>query len=289
MIQEKEIRFRDIVDVPDTMLVENECYLTGPLPDVVLQRVGIDGRIPDTTMTLNLKPGYTAIYMNWSWYIEYTFNGRNDRTAPVSGRVNGTTTFPINFGGNPQGGLWRGEFSGVFRAPDGWQGPGSGLTLISSIRGTNPSKAEIRARLGSVPAQVRAYKESRFRQFGADELPLFGSPRGFGVMQIDTPPATARQVWSWMDNVDGGLALIAAKSREVAQHYKNIYASDPTIPKLTADQMRLAEYQWYNGGWYWGWNTASRSWEKITPEPYADDAVRIEESVNAGNLPGDWT
>ena len=188
-----------------------------------------------------------------------------------------------------QGGVWHGVFAGWFRHTDGWQGPGTGIQLISSIRGKNPARDAIKSRLGSVSAQVRAYKESRFRQFGPDEMPLFGPPRGFGVMQIDTPPATARQVWSWVDNVDGGLALIDQKAKETRRHYQNIYDSDPTIPRLTDEQMKLAEYQYYNGGWYWGWNAAQRRWDKITSEPYADDALRIEKSVTDGSPPADWS
>jgi hypothetical protein len=238
--------------------------------------------------TLNLKPGFTCVYMDWRWWVEYPFNGRNDRSATRSGRVNGTVTITLDFGDDPQGGLWYGEFGGRFRHTDGWEGPVPTLKLVSSIRGTNPSKDEIRAQLGSIPAQVRAYKESRFRQFGPNEMPLFGPPRGFGVMQIDNPPATARQIWSWKENVDAGLALIAAKAREVDQHYRNIYNTDATIPRLTREQIKLAEYQWYNGGWYWGWDKEIRKWLKITSEPYADDALALEKKVEAGSPPSDW-
>lgn len=260
-----------------------------PLPQKVIARVEPSGQIPPRPFTLTLQPGYSAIYMDYQWYVEYPFNGRNDRSPSVSGRVQNTTTIQLEFGDNPQGGIWRGTFGGMFRHTSGWRGPGTNITLISSIRGINPTKAQIKARLASLPAQVRAYKESRFRQFGSDEMPLFGSPKGFGVMQIDNPPATARQIWSWLENVDAGLALINVKAREVAQHYKNIYDTNPKIPKLTADQIRLAEYQWYNGGWYWGWNAGIEKWDKITTETYADDAVRLEELVKAGSPPADWS
>jgi hypothetical protein len=263
--------------------------ITNPqLPQVVLARVNPDGRIPSEPFTLNLQPGFSCLRLDYEWFIEYPFNGRNDRTPPVRGTVYNSTTFRVEFGDNPQGGIWRGTFGGIFRHTDGWQGPGTGLKLVSSIRGINPTKEQIRTRLASIPAQVRAYKESRFRQFGPDEMPLFGAPRGFGVMMIDNPPATARQIWSWLENVDAGLDLIDTKRRETTQHYKNIYAADPSIPHLTAEQFRLAEYQWYNGGWYWGWDAAARQWVKITPEPYADDAVRIENLVTQGTFPPEW-
>jgi hypothetical protein len=33
-------------------------------------------------------------------------------------------------------------------------------------------------------------------QFDNTDLPLFGPPRGFGVMQLDTPIPTGNQIWN---------------------------------------------------------------------------------------------
>jgi hypothetical protein len=157
-----------------------------------------------------------------------------------------------------------------------------------SIIGMNPDLPAVKAALGSLEMQVIAYKESRFRQFDPDFLPLFGPPRGFGLMQIDTPIPTYRQIWDWRENIKAGIALFEQKRKEVTQHFMNVRKAQPGAPELTEEQFLLAMFQYYNGGYYWAWNTGKSSWEKVDTTGYGDDALRIYKLVKSGNPPKDW-
>ena len=109
-------------------------------------------------------------------------------------------------------------------------------------------------------------------------------------MQLDNPRPSARQLWDWRQNAAGGVSLFQTKERETNQHYKNIYTAHPKAPKLSAEQLQLALYQYYNGGWYWDLDVASNTWKKTGSVAYGDDCVRIETLVKSGKLPpGDGT
>jgi hypothetical protein len=157
------------------------------------------------------------------------------------------------------------------------------------ILGDNPTKASIRAAIGDTQLCVIAYKESRFRQFDNTGLSLFGPPNGFGVMQLDNPiRPTSQQLWNWRLNVFGGVGLYNKKRLEVTQHFNNIYVQHPEAPHLTAEQSKLALYQYYNGGWYWAWQSSKKSWQKFGPTSYGDDCLCTEKAVAAGRPPVDW-
>jgi hypothetical protein len=91
-------------------------------------------------------------------------------------------------------------------------------------------------------------------QFGGDALPVFGPPNGFGVMQLDNPAPTSRQIWDWTHNIDTGKALFLFAITTVRQHFRNLKVAHPTLPDLSDDQIRVASYQYYNvgnNGFYW--------------------------------------
>jgi hypothetical protein len=159
----------------------------------------------------------------------------------------------------------------------------------SSIRGVNPTKAEVKDRLSGINAQVTAYRESRFRQFDTSGLPLFGPPNGFGIMQLDTPAATARQVWDWKTNVDAGIALFSAKANDARTYPARVRQKYPDASDFTSAQLRLETYQRYNGGAYWKWDDINKAWVKSPPNSYADESVSIETAVMSGNPPADWS
>jgi hypothetical protein len=228
-----------------------------------------------------------------SAYIYYNEHGRNDKTVTVTRTFQATGSmfvYEIDFGPEIlQGGKIHVSGTCVQRHTSGK----TVTTAINSKEGlvtaANPGKANVKARLGSLSLQVIAYKESRFQQFDAQGLPKFGPPHGFGIMQLDNPPATPRQIWDWQGNIDGGKALYTKKAQEVEQHFKNIYQAHPTAPHLTPDQLKFATYQYYNSGsFYWSWNQGTTKWEKSGSTAYGDDAVRIENLVTGGQPPPEW-
>jgi len=267
----------------------NGALHTQAIPPTIVARITAEPRLP----VMNVQwawsyPEYTIISVNHKAYIVYEEHGRNDQSRLLQ-FTNNTLLSVLDFGGDVQGGVL------VCRCSINWLRTSDGATGTTAegeqqfgILGDNPSKASIRALLPDSMLQVLAYKESRFRQFDNASLPLFGPPNGFGVMQLGTPRPTSRQVWHWKENIQGGLALYSRKKNEVNLHFKNIYAEYPEAPKLTDEQLKLALYQYYNGGWYWDWDVTQRKWIKTGATAYGDDALRIEKMVASGAPPSDW-
>jgi hypothetical protein len=125
-----------------------------------------------------------------------------------------------------------------------------------------------------------AWDESRFNQFSmADSdnfiahphsttptYPLKGPPSGFGLMQIDPPPADSI-VWNWVANVQEGQDqfnknIDAAKNYQNRDYFKENYDTPPdslknvpTSPDTIQNQVFLQAYAYYNSGSarYWKW------------------------------------
>lgn len=269
-----------------TFVADNTLHLL-VVPDQVIARITPEPRLPPINLALRLNPGYSLNGdITYTAFIDYTEHERNDRSHTVNGR-SASLTFEINFGSIVQGGTFHIDLRAPWRHTSGATGVQQ-LTGVSSVRGLNPPKADIRSRLGDVALQVTAYRESRFRQFGADELPLFGPPHGFGVMQLDTPAPTARQVWDWKDNVDAGAALFRQKQNEARTYPARVRQQYPDATDFDAAQLKLETYQRYNGGGYWTWNDVDKRWDRKQTNGYADESMRIETLVNAGTPPGDW-
>lgn len=256
------------------------------LPDLVIATIGTDGRMPLIHMHMNLNPGYTLVQLRYSAHIEYTNDGRNDRSQTVTG-ISTSIDYDIEFGSPAQGGLFKIAIAATIR--DRYGVFASSLNLVSSVRGENPNKEIVKSHLGSLTMRILAYKESRFRQFDSKNLPLFGPPRGFGVMQIDTPPATARQLWDWTDNVAAGVALFKVKEADAegfpARERKRAF---PDATDFTADQLKLEAVQRYNGGAYWAWNDAEKKWVRENMSNYTDSFTALEKQVLEGNYPAEW-
>jgi hypothetical protein len=93
------------------------------------------------------------------------------------------------------------------------------MPLELMIRGTNPQRADVQAGLPHDTLRRMACQESRQRQFnappngGVSECPLWSSDGQFGVgiMQITVPAPTPDQVWDWVLNLVGGLAIFNSK------------------------------------------------------------------------------
>jgi hypothetical protein len=259
--------------------------------------IDADGRLGPAELRLKpLAAGWSLVgAASWTAYIVYTDHGRNDRCASFSGQSSTWSPIAIDFQGVVAGGdivlevtgSARDDATGVVDALH-WSGR-------NTIRGHNPEPSQVKARLGDLPLQVVAYKESRFQQFGADGLPKFGPPHGFGVMQMDSAgaPATTAQIWDWKQNCDDGRGVLNAARATIEQHYRNLVAAHPTLPAMTPAQIKPAAYQYYNCGnvgFYWVPNADFSGWDKnvATYTAYGDDAVRIEAAVAAGTPPSDW-
>jgi hypothetical protein len=259
------------------------------IPPKVIARVTADPKLPPFPVVWAwTSPGYAFVSANHKGNAFYNEHGRNDQSEVLQFTTSSLTA-TFDFRGAIQGGVFVARCSVNWRRiQDGKTGTTAEAEQQFSILGDNPTKSAVRAAVGSLPLQVVAYKESRFRQFDNAGLPLFGPPNGFGVMQLDNPRPSARQLWDWRQNAAGGVSLFQTKERETNQHYKNIYTAHPKAPKLSAEQLQLALYQYYNGGWYWDLDVASNTWKKTGSVAYGDDCVRIEKLVKSGNPPGDW-
>lgn len=261
------------------------------IPSLIAARISAVPNLPPFSVQwyyINHGPEYVFVSANYSAHIYYRDHGRNDVSQTLQFTA-ATLTPTFNFGGRIIGGVFSCTCSINWRrTTDGHTGTTAPATSEWGILGDNPLKANVRAMLSDRALQVIAYKESRFRHFDNQGLPLFGPPRGFGVMQLDTPPPSTQQVWDWKQNVAGGIALYNKKKQEVSQHFQNIYTANPGAPHLSDEQFRLALYQYYNGGFYWDWDGATKTWKKVGVTAYGDDAMRIEKLVAAGTPPGDW-
>jgi hypothetical protein len=170
-----------------------------------------------------------------------------------------------------------------------------------SVLGLNPYKSDIRARL-SLEEQVIAYRESGFRQFLSDyEVPRFGGPHGFGIMQLD-PPTDDEQIWNWTENIAEGKGRFAEKKSMAAAHPSVVrkkggayrFATDYTQQQLLTDTFQL-----YNGWHYWIWvpadpNRGGGAWQKDPDlgvkrgRDYGGPAIQTYNDVVNGNPPNDW-
>jgi len=289
----KRQNFDELVKAISTFEVAGTVVADGTLhifaiPDQVIARITAEPKLPKIPINLRVSPGFSLSgEIQYSAVIEYKEHGRNDASHGASGR-SGSLGFTVDFGDIIQGGTFTLEMVVPLRRDSDGATGNLRVTGTSSVRGDNPTKADVRSRLGELPLQVTAYRESRLRQFDASGLPLFGPPNGFGVMQLDTPPATARQLWDWRQNVDAGVALFRQKANEARTYPGRVRNNYPDATDFTPEQLKLETYQRYNGGGYWQWDDANKRWVVKPNNGYADESLRIEKSVADGNPPPDW-
>jgi len=183
-------------------------------------------------------------------------------------------------------------------------------TVINSyrIRGSNPVRDSVKAGL-SIQQQVVVYRESRWRQFnGSPGFPLYGRPRGYGLMQLDNPAATDQEVWHWRENRARGIALLATKYAEAVGLGARIrnrqsrqdwypYAYSNANDLITDEQLWKETYQRYVGGSYWRWHPDRprdpRSTGAWRAEPQGghnrgNEDWQLYQDVLGGHPPADW-
>ena len=123
------------------------------------------------------------------------------------------------------------------------------------ILGNNPSITNARSYAGDNEISALMQTESKTHQFtynpladnfpyGYGELnyPEYGYPNGFGIMKLDNPSATERELWNWKANIDKGISIYTTK-KQWAITYLNKFTSN--IPDSIIKQ---SSFQKYNGG-----------------------------------------
>ncbi|MCL5020606.1 MAG: hypothetical protein M1339_02865, partial [Bacteroidetes bacterium] len=194
---------------------------------------------------------------------------------------------------------WTVPFSGIFR--------GGAVTLVvtattthgktysatvapDSVLGDNPSIAEATQGV-SRQMQVVMFLESSFRQFetnpshGTVGYPLYGPGKngGYGICQLDNPPATDEELWNWKNNRDAGMALLNEKYQDAVNYPSEVrsrgghYQNAPNF--TTTTQVWEEAFQEYNGGHYWLWRPVNKNdfngpwnWQAIHPMGYGHKA-----------------
>ena len=136
--------------------------------------INADCQIPVTNLVLApLENGWElANPLSWSAFITYATGSRNDQSQVFAGQSDVWTPIAIDFQGLCVGGTihmqvtasWRDTVSGAV-IPKNWDG-------TNYVLGQSPPIPAIKARLGSIPLQVIAYKESRVQAIRAGWLSL---------------------------------------------------------------------------------------------------------------------
>jgi hypothetical protein len=77
---------------------------------------------------------------------------------------------------------------------------------------------------------------------------LYGRPNGYGLMQLDNPAATEKQLWNWQANIDGGSNLYFTEKKPGAFNYLQKHHN------YNQEQYYKSAFQRYNGGNLYIWN-----------------------------------
>ena len=137
------------------------------------------------------------------------------------------------------------------------------------IDGINHEHDEVVKELNGFPATNISWIESRYRQFDAHGMPIFGPPNGYGIMQLDNPAGSDESMWNWRQNIKECLALLDEKRNSAINYVKRMvkkyqdapdFASKNMIDTVTGQSYLVLEtIQEYNGGVYWRWNSKKHS------------------------------
>jgi hypothetical protein len=129
------------------------------------------------------------------------------------------------------------------------------------VLGKQPSPEKIKAYLEARDAtalEKLVAQESRFKHFiELDSEPVIAGDKGYGLTQLTRPVPTFSQIWSWKENLDAGIALLAVKKKEAKRHLDSHGASS-----YTQDMLDLETISRWNGGSYHEWNSAEKKWQR---------------------------
>lgn len=261
-------------------------------PTTTARNITAAPAMPTVPFQAEVKPASINIAdITFKWYLDMTFtqHGRNDRHRVPDA---GTTDITGNGDWTPE---WGDLFAGgevkvyVTAVVDSVEAKGDKKGY--EIRGTNPANGDVNATLGGFPATNIACWESMHTldQFTAAEWPLFGAPNGWGIMQLDNPPAqcplTERVIWNWRDNTAMGLCAIDGKRREAQASINNVSRTYPAAPPFPAtvaingqtySAFSIDVIKRYNGGRYFGYNAVLNQWTVVNTGPnpnYVDNVL----------------
>jgi len=246
-----------------------------PAMEPVEAQAKITGVTPDPT---------TTTLFRWDIQIHYQGPAPDNRIVDLPALPG----YPTNL----LGGAFTPDFQGQLRGGDATVlvtadvlGAHLSDTQQFKIRGRNPSPQAVIGYLNShfpgtvLPADKIACWESEHTlgQFNSQNLPRFGKPNGYGIMQVDNPRASDNAVWNWRTNLDEGLSILAEKWN-IAQGWpasvKQTYptATDYVTLGLVDDvtglpYVVLDAIKQYNGFHYWSWDDTQKRW--LRTEPYS--------------------
>ena len=170
-------------------------------------------------MTLNVNGGTSCD--SFSYQISVTYSDQAGATTGTNVTFNaqdvpGEASSTVDWFSNFEGG----------NATISWQFDGTSEPSFSfKINGTNPSNSAVDSYLasGGGPwfAQSLVAEESsawylgpsgQYKQFDSSGNPLFGTPDGIGLMQVEPPNRHNGDLdfWAWSEDVADGLSLLSA-------------------------------------------------------------------------------
>lgn len=181
-----------------TALTSNTCE-TAPDPNPASISTGNPPQMP--TMVAQLNGAVLTGNVNWQLNTLYAAQDGTTfayQTPPTTLPATQAWTIPFT----------NGVIGGNATLTYTYNGTTNSFTFC--INGTNPSTAVVRGLLGNSPWYLIriAERESGLEQFADGGTPLWGTPAGFGIMQIDTSgqgiPPLQTNLFSWTANIANG-------------------------------------------------------------------------------------
>jgi hypothetical protein len=163
------------------------------------------------------------------------------------------------------------------------------VTKTEKVKGTNPTRAEINAEIGTVGAPFEAddlkriaCHESPVGQFDGSGNPVIAGGGDVGIMQICYQRQT-RDIWDWKHNVQRGRDNLQEQVRFARQmpgfvrvgkrdrdanrivYPRNALQGYAEATDFTDEQLRMEAIKRYNAGTelnvgYWEWDPAANQW-----------------------------
>ncbi|MCF6445926.1 hypothetical protein [Nereida sp. MMG025] len=154
------------------------------------------------------------------------------------------------------------------------------------LTGENPTPQDVRARLSNLTYDVLVYLSNEFKQFNSNGMPR--TANGFGVGGLNTPEA--KDLWDWKHNLDTAVVSFDAAFAAAELYPERMRNSGfPNVPDFSADERKRHALQSLVGEPYYIPTRVGKGWEPMRKRlSFADDVMKIETDVAAGNPPANW-
>ena len=191
--------------------VEPELVVLKPKPSSDDEEISPAPQMPELEAEAQLN-NFDGGVVQFSWNFRVRWNGPDGRTfddqftGQTEAQNADISIWAVSWGERTRGGD---DITLEVAASAGGNTYSAEVNSPYRILGENPTVAQVKAGL-SLQEQVTVYLESspKWRHFRDDGFPIFGAPHGYGLMQLDNPPATDEQVWNWRANRAGGVRLL---------------------------------------------------------------------------------